>query len=113
VSGESQRPQPRRGRAQEGGIGLFAHFRSKEDVQIELLTHLAGFALERIVRPSLTAAEGLPRLRALVRNWFGWAPRAGLPGGCPVAAGLFEFDDVEGRGARTRSWNWKASFVAC
>jgi AcrR family transcriptional regulator len=84
-------------RAQEGGIGLFAHFRSKEDVQIELLTHLAGFALERIVRPSMTAAEGLPRLRALLRNWFGWAPRAGLPGGCPVAAGLFEFDDVEGR----------------
>ena len=35
------------------------------------------------------------RLRALVRNWFGWAQRAGLPGGCPVAAGLFEFDDVE------------------
>ena len=77
--------------------GLFAHFRSKEDVQIELLTHLAGFALERIVRPSMTTAEGLPRLRALVGNWFGWAPRAGLPGGCPVAAGLFEFDDVEGR----------------
>jgi hypothetical protein len=36
-------------------------------------------------------------LGALVRNWFGWAQRAGLPGGCPVAAGLFEFDDVEGR----------------
>jgi AcrR family transcriptional regulator len=77
--------------------GLFAHFRSKEDVQIDLLTHMAEFAQERVVRPSMTAAEGLPRLRALVRNWFGWAQRAGLPGGCPVAAGLFEFDDVEGR----------------
>ncbi len=31
-----------------------------------------------------------------MRNWLGWASRAGLPGGCPVAAGLFEFDDVEG-----------------
>jgi AcrR family transcriptional regulator len=77
--------------------GLFAHFRSKEDVQIELLTHMAEFATEHVMRPSLTAADGLPRLRALVRNWFGWAQRAGLPGGCPVAAGLFEFDDVEGR----------------
>jgi AcrR family transcriptional regulator len=77
--------------------GLFAHFKSKEDVQIELLTHLRGFALARIVSPSMTAAEGLPRLQALVGNWFGWASRAGLPGGCPVAAGLFEFDDVEGR----------------
>jgi AcrR family transcriptional regulator len=77
--------------------GLFAHFRSKEDVQIELLSHMAEFATTRVVEPSMTADEGLPRLQALVRNWFGWAQRAGLPGGCPVAAGLFEFDDVEGR----------------
>jgi AcrR family transcriptional regulator len=77
--------------------GLFAHFHSKEDVQIELLTHMAEFATAHVVAPSMTSREGLPRLRALVRNWFGWAQRAGLPGGCPVAAGLFEFDDVEGR----------------
>jgi AcrR family transcriptional regulator len=76
--------------------GLFAHFRSKDDVRLELLTHTAEFAQAHVVAPSMTADEGLPRLRALVRNWFGWAQRAGLPGGCPVAAGLFEFDDVEG-----------------
>src|SRR5271154_718313 len=76
--------------------GLFAHFRSKEDVQIELLTHMAEFAQGHVVAPSMAAADGLPRLRALVSNWFGWAQRAGLPGGCPVAAGLFEFDDIEG-----------------
>src|SRR5580692_12173565 len=77
--------------------GLFAHFHSKEDVQIELLAHMAEFATAHVVEPSMTASEGLPRLRALVRNWFGWAQRAGLPGGCPVAAGLFEYDDIEGR----------------
>ena len=77
--------------------GLFAHFGSKEDVQLELLTHMAEFAAARVVEPSMRAGEGMPRLQALVRNWFGWAQRAGLPGGCPVAAGLFEFDDVEGR----------------
>ena len=77
--------------------GLFAHFRSKEDVQIELLSHMAEFAMAHVVEPSMKVGEGLPRLQALVRNWFGWAQRAGLPGGCPVAAGLFEFDDVEGR----------------
>jgi AcrR family transcriptional regulator len=76
--------------------GLFAHFRSKEDVQIELLNHMAEFAGARVIQPSMTAAEGLPRLKALVANWFGWAQRAGLPGGCPVAAGLFEYDDIEG-----------------
>jgi AcrR family transcriptional regulator len=76
--------------------GLFAHFRSKDDVQIELLAHMAEFAREHVVEPSMAADGGLPRLRALVGNWFGWAQRAGLPGGCPVAAGLFEFDDIDG-----------------
>ena len=65
--------------------GLFAHFRSKEDVQIELLTHTTQFVVAQVLEPSMSASEGLPRLRALVRNWFGWAQRAGLPGGCPIA----------------------------
>src|SRR4029077_9134703 len=72
--------------------GLFAHFRSKEDVQVGLLEYTAELANERVVGPAMKVAEGLPRLKALVKNWFGWAQRAGLPGGCPVAAGLFEFD---------------------
>jgi AcrR family transcriptional regulator len=76
--------------------GLFAHFRSKEVVQIELLQHMAQFAQANVVQPAMNVDEGLPRLKALVHNWFGWAQRAGLPGGCPVAAGLFEFDDVDG-----------------
>lgn len=67
--------------------GLFAHFRSKEDVQIELLSRMAEFAAAHVLAPSMTAREGLPRLHALVRNWFGWAQRAGLPGGCPVRRG--------------------------
>jgi AcrR family transcriptional regulator len=76
--------------------GLFAHFHSKEAVQLSLLEHSDRFAAPVVVEPAMKAAEGLPRLKALVANWFGWAGRAGLPGGCPVAAGLFEYDDVEG-----------------
>ena len=76
--------------------GLFAHFRSKEEVQIGLLEYMAEFANARVLAPAMKAKEGLPRLKVLIRNWFGWAQRAGLPGGCPVAAGLFEFDDIEG-----------------
>src|SRR5262245_1999118 len=76
--------------------GLFAHFRSKVDVQIGLLQYMAQFAAAQVVQPAMSVPEGLPRLQALVHNWFGWAQRAGLPGGCPVAAGMFEFDDVEG-----------------
>jgi len=76
--------------------GLFAHFRSKEEVQIRLLEYSGVVEAARIIEPSMKEPAGLPRLNALVRNWLGWAPRAGLPGGCPVAAGLFEFDDMEG-----------------
>src|SRR5437660_2611065 len=76
--------------------GLFAHFGSKEEVQLSLLEHTAQIAGEHIVAPAMRAAEGLPRLRALVQNWLGWTARAGLAGGCPIAAGIFELDDTEG-----------------
>ena len=76
--------------------GLFAHFKSKEEVQITLLQHTAEVARVSVVVPAMKLQEGLPRLQLLVHSWLGWAQRAGLPGGCPVAAGLFEFDDVDG-----------------
>jgi AcrR family transcriptional regulator len=85
--------------AQHAGMsksGVFAHFTSKADVQIALLDYAAQFSSAHVLEPTLREPPGLGRLRALVRNWFGWAGRAGLPGGCPVAAAMFELDDVEG-----------------
>jgi AcrR family transcriptional regulator len=76
--------------------GVFAHFTSKADVQLALLDFTAQFVAPRVIEPALREPLGLPRLQAVVRNWFGWAGRAGLPGGCPIAAALFELDDVEG-----------------
>ncbi len=76
--------------------GLFAHFKSKEEVQISLLRHTAEAAHAHIVLPAMQEPAGLPRLCALVRLWLGWATRAGLRGGCPVAAAAFETDDQEG-----------------
>lgn len=76
--------------------GLFAHFRSKEAVQISLLEHSKKSARAIIIEPALKEPSGVPRLRALALKWFGWARRAGLPGGCPVAAALFEYDDTDG-----------------
>jgi AcrR family transcriptional regulator len=76
--------------------GLFAHFGSKDEVQISLLRYTAQVADEHVIRPAMSAAEGLPRLEALIQNWLGWTAKAGLGGGCPVAAGMFELDDVDG-----------------
>jgi AcrR family transcriptional regulator len=84
--------------AQHAGIsksGVFAHFSSKVDVELALLEYAAAFTAPRVIEPTLRAAPGLARVQALVTNWFGWAGRAGLPGGCPIAAAMFELDDVE------------------
>jgi AcrR family transcriptional regulator len=76
--------------------GLFAHFKSKEEMQIRLLDRSAEMAAKHVIAPSMAAPDGVPRLKSLVQNWLGWSQKAGLDGGCPVAAGLFELDDSEG-----------------
>ena len=85
--------------ADEAGLsksGMFAHFRSKEAVELALLDHMAELASRAVVGPALAAPPGLTRLVLLVANWLGWPSRAGLGGGCPVAAALFELDDLDG-----------------
>jgi len=76
--------------------GLFAHFKSKDEIDIALLEQMAEVGQKTVVVPAMRAQEGLPRLTALVENWLGWSTKAGLVGGCPAAAGMFELDDVEG-----------------
>lgn len=76
--------------------GLFAHFRSKEAVQLALLQRMSSVADAVVVAPAMRQPPGLRRLTALVKKWLGWTTRAGLHGGCPVAAALFELDDAEG-----------------
>jgi AcrR family transcriptional regulator len=75
--------------------GLFAHFRSKEELQVELLRAAEAALRREVIDPVMDVPEGLPRLRALVGRWLGWAARSGLPGGCPLYAAAFELDDAE------------------
>ena len=75
--------------------GLFAHFGSKQDVQLSLLDETARVAEATFIKPAMEAPAGLPRLVATVTAWFGWSDRAGLNGGCPIAAGMFEMDDAD------------------
>jgi AcrR family transcriptional regulator len=74
--------------------GLFAHFRSKEELQVELLRAAEAALRREVVDPVMDVPDGLPRLRALVGRWLGWAARSGLPGGCPLYAAAFELDDA-------------------
>jgi AcrR family transcriptional regulator len=77
--------------------GLFAHFKSKEDLQLGLLDEAVRLAGAHVVAPAMDVAPGLSRLCAVVENWLGWSTRSGLRGGCPIAAAIFELDDLSGK----------------
>src|SRR5574341_306627 len=76
--------------------GLFAHFRSKEALQIQVLEHAAARFVETVVRPALREPRGAPRMRALFERWIAWEHDEALPGGCVFAAAAFELDDRPG-----------------
>jgi AcrR family transcriptional regulator len=76
--------------------GLFAHFRSKESLQIEVLNHAAERFREIVVRPALREPRGAPRIRALFELWRTWARDPALPGGCVFVAATAELDDRPG-----------------
>jgi len=76
--------------------GLFAHFGSREDLQLAVLEHAAQRYGERVLMPALKIERGLPRLRAMFESWLDWAISSGLPGGCIMIAAAAEYDDRPG-----------------
>ena len=75
--------------------GLFAHFQSKENLQIEILKHAGELFAERVVIPALMEKAGIPRIKALVNNWIAWSSR--LTGGCIFVSSSTEFADRPGK----------------
>jgi len=80
--------------AQMSKSGLFAHFRSKEALQVAVLEHARTGFEAHVARPALKAPRGEARLRSLFDHWLRWIS---LPGGCPFVAAATEFDDQPGR----------------
>lgn len=76
--------------------GLFAHFGSKEELQLAVLRESQLRFGEAVVRPALREPRGLPRLRAMLANWLDWTRAVNLPGGCVINAAAAEFDDQPG-----------------
>jgi AcrR family transcriptional regulator len=75
--------------------GLFAHFQSKENLQIEILSHAGGLFSSKVVVPALRTEAGIPRIRALVSNWVGWTSK--MSGGCVFVQASTEFKDRPGK----------------
>jgi AcrR family transcriptional regulator len=74
--------------------GLFAHFKSKETLQLQVLATARQQFVERVVKPGLTAPRGEPRLRAFFERWLTWGREN--PGGCLFVNTAIEFDDRPG-----------------
>ncbi len=85
--------------AKEVGLsksGLFAHFSSKEDLQIDVVHKAIARFIELVISPALKEPRGEPRVRALFENWFEWSRASELPGGCLFIAAASELDDQPG-----------------
>jgi AcrR family transcriptional regulator len=76
--------------------GLFAHFGSKEALQLAVLEVASARFAAQVIKPSRDEARGLRRLIVLVENWMAWANSETLSGGCPFVAAQVEWDDREG-----------------
>lgn len=76
--------------------GLFAHFRSKESLDAEVVEHAARQFVDAVIRPALAAPRGEPRLRAIFERWLGWADAPERDGGCLFVAAATELDDRPG-----------------
>ena len=75
--------------------GLFAHFKSKEQLQLQTLDRARERFVDVAIRPALTAPRGEARVRALFEHWLHWASGT-LSGGCVFVGAAAELDDQPG-----------------
>jgi AcrR family transcriptional regulator len=73
--------------------GLYAHFKSKESLQIQILEHARTRFVAQVLAPALATPRGESRVRALFENWLKWD---GQEGGCIFVAASSELDDQPG-----------------
>lgn len=76
--------------------GLFAHFGSKEELQLATIEIARQRFLAEVFQPGLEAERGYPRLVAICRSWLDYIARNVFAGGCFFAAASFEFDSRPG-----------------
>ncbi|HVK20751.1 MAG TPA: TetR/AcrR family transcriptional regulator [Actinokineospora sp.] len=77
--------------------GIFAHFGSKEELQLAAIAFATEIFVETVVESAMAAEPGLPRLTALIDNWLAHSRDRVFPGGCFFAGAAAEFDARAGR----------------
>jgi AcrR family transcriptional regulator len=76
--------------------GLFAHFGSKEELQLATVDYAATLFVGEVIDPARSAPKGLARIWALCDHMIGYSERQVFPGGCFFAATSFEFNNRPG-----------------
>ncbi len=75
--------------------GVFAHFGSREELQISVIREYFSRFEQEIFAPAMRARRGLPRLEALFANWMKRVA-VEIQSGCIFISGAVEFDDRTG-----------------
>jgi AcrR family transcriptional regulator len=74
--------------------GVFAHFGSREELQLAVLDTGRNRFVNQVLMPALRQPRGLPRLRAIVANWFAWSREH--QSGCVLLSAASEYDGRDG-----------------
>lgn len=76
--------------------GVYAHFGSKQQLQVETIETAQAIFAEEVMGPALQAPAGLRRLEALCEAYLSYVERLVFPGGCFFASLLAEMDARSG-----------------
>jgi AcrR family transcriptional regulator len=76
--------------------GLFAHFGSKEDLQLATVDAAREIFIREVIRPAFDTGQGLARLWKLCDIWLMYVRGGVFRGGCFFAAAAAEFDSRPG-----------------
>lgn len=95
--------------------GLYAHFGSKEELQLATIDAAGVIFDELVIEPADKAEAGVPRLRAYVERFIDHVAEGVFPGGCFFIAAMSEYDAQPGPvrdGAMAFSRRWLALLAA-
>jgi len=90
--------------------GLYAHFGSKEALQLETIEAAMAIFDREVMRPALEAPEGLPQLEAAIEEFFSYVERGVFPGGC-FFAGLLADEDARSGPIHNVASGWERDSV--
>ena len=91
--------------------GLYAHFGSKQELQLATVEEAGQIFAEEVVQPALAAPPGLAQLVAVCEAFFEYLQRRTFPGGCFFAAAALEMSTRPGP-VRERVAAFQSGFVA-